>query len=396
MKIRTIVARASALACLLTILFTLRASNAADEPYTIDVLAPLTGTGTFVGHAQQEAFTAVEAIVNKSGGIHGRPVKFVLHDDQSNPQVAVQLMNDVIAHKAIVVLGSATAASCNAMSALIKDGPVHYCLTPAIQPPAGSYVFSAVPSSPDYVLIAMRYFRELGWKRMAVLTSTDASGADAERAVDAALALPEFKDVTLVGREHFAPSDVSVTAQLTRIKVANPQVLLAWTTGTPLGTVLRGATETAFNVPIYTSAGNLTYAQMTQYAQFLPKDLYFSSTPLLARNVVTDRDVLAAIAQYDAGLAALGVKADYVPSTAWDAAMLVVDALRKLPANATAAQLRAYLASVSGWPGVAGRYDFKKYPQRGLGPNNAVVVRWDAGRGTWLGVSKPGGMPLNK
>jgi branched-chain amino acid transport system substrate-binding protein len=388
------------LALVLTViafLFVVRISNAADEPYAIDVMAPLTGTGTFVGHSQQLALQAIETIVNRTGGIHGRPVKFVVHDDQSNPQVAVQLMNEVIARKAIVVLGSATAASCNAMSALLtKDGPVHYCLTPAIQPPAGSYVFSAVPSSPDYVLIAMRYFRELGWKRMAVLTSTDASGADAERAVDAALALPEFKDVSLVGREHFAPSDVSVTAQLTRIKVSNPQVLLAWTTGTPLGTVLRGATETAFNVPIYTSAGNLTYAQMAQYAQFLPKDLYFSSTPLLARNVVTDKAVLAAIAQYDTGLMAIGVKPDYVPSTAWDAAMLVVDALRKLPANATAAQLRDDLASTSGWAGVAGRYDFKKYPQRGLGPNNAVVVRWDAGRGTWLGVSKPGGLPLNK
>jgi len=392
-----IATRFTAWAVLIAIFLMLPASVRAADPYNIDVILPLTGTGTFVGHSQQEAFQAIEAIANRSGGIRGRPVKFVLHDDQSNPQVAVQFMNEVIAHKAPVVLGSASAASCNAMSALLKaDGPVHYCLTPSILPPAGGYVFSTTVSTADYVLIAIRYFREIGWRRMAVITSTDTSGQDAERAVDVALALAENKSVTLVDREHFNPTDVSVGAQMARIKAANPQWIFGWTTGTPLGTLLRGALDGGVAIPIYTSAGNLTYAQMTQYAQFLPKELYFSSTPLLAPEVVTDRGVKGAIAQYDAGLIALNVKPDYVPSTAWDPALLVVDALRKLGPDATAAQLRAYLAGLAGWTGVQGRYDFKLQPQRGLGPNNALIVRWDPAKGTWVGVSKLGGMPLGR
>ncbi|HXP93803.1 MAG TPA: ABC transporter substrate-binding protein, partial [Candidatus Binatia bacterium] len=143
-----IATRFTAWAVLIAIFLMLPASVRAADPYNIDVILPLTGTGTFVGHSQQEAFQAIEAIANRSGGIRGRPVKFVLHDDQSNPQVAVQFMNEVIAHKAPVVLGSASAASCNAMSALLKaDGPVHYCLTPSILPPAGGYVFSTTVST---------------------------------------------------------------------------------------------------------------------------------------------------------------------------------------------------------------------------------------------------------
>ena len=57
-------------------------------------------------------------------------------------------------------------------------------------------------------------------------------------------------------------------------------------------------------------------------------------------------------------------------------------------------RFRTYLANLKGWVGVNGPYDFKTYPQRGLGPTAAVISRWDAEKQQWLGVSKPGGDPL--
>ena len=47
-----------------------------------------------------------------------------------------------------------------------------------------------------------------------MITSTDASGQDGERGVDAALADPANKDMTLVTREHYAAADLSVAAQI--------------------------------------------------------------------------------------------------------------------------------------------------------------------------------------
>ncbi|MGH7210056.1 MAG: hypothetical protein ACREF1_01145, partial [Acetobacteraceae bacterium] len=79
---------------------------------------------------------------------------------------------------------------------------------------------------------------------------------------------------------------------------------------------------------------------------------------------------------------------------AWDAAILSVDALRELGADAKPEQLRAYLAGITDWAGINGIYNFVKIPQRGLDISDAVVARWDPAKDTWVNASKPGGAPL--
>jgi hypothetical protein len=50
--------------------------------------------------------------------------------------------------------------------------------------------------------------------------------------------------------------------------------------------------------------------------------------------------------------------------------------------------------NLRGWTGADGPYDFRTNPQRGVGENNVVMVRWDAQRGVGVGVSRLGGAPL--
>lgn len=65
-----------------------------------------------------------------------------------------------------------------------------------------------------------------------------------------------------------------------------------------------------------------------------------------------------------------GVRPDIGANQAWDAAYIVIDALRKVGPDATAAQLR-------GWNGINGSYDFAAHPQRGVGGEWIVLQRWD-------------------
>src|SRR6185437_9026225 len=124
-------------------------------------------------------------------------------------------------------------AMCNAVTPLVKSGPVMYCLSPGIHPPAGSFAFTSSVSTIDLSRALLRYFRGRGWTRIALMTSTDASGQDAERGIDGNLALPENKGVKVVAREHFNTTDVSVAAQIENIKAAKPQAFIAWSTGAP-------------------------------------------------------------------------------------------------------------------------------------------------------------------
>lgn len=367
----------------------------AAEPFNIDVVLPLTGPAAFLGKAEQVALQRAEASLAKTDGIGGRPIKFVLHDDQSSPQVAVQLASQIVASKAPVVLGSAVVAMCNAMAPLMRKGPVLYCFSPGFYPAEGAFAFSSSVATRDLISAQLRYFQMKGWKKVAVITSTDASGQDAAKNIKEVLANPEYKDIELVSNVTFNPTDVSASSQIQRIKGAKPQALIAWSTGSAVGTVFKAIAEAGLAIPVATTDGNMTYAQMTQYGDFLPKELYIPSPEWLpnAPKDAPQAQIEAKNAFY-AAFAGSAEKPDAASSFAWDPAMLVVSALRKLGPNATAQQIRDYLANLQGFGGINGVYDFTKTPQRGVNDSSVYVTRWDASQKTWVVVSQSRGVPL--
>lgn len=370
----------------------------AQATYDIHVVQPLTGGGSFLGKAEQQSLQLAEKTANASGGIGGKPLKFIFHDDQSNPQVAVQLANEVIAAKPAVMIGSSLVAMCNAISPLMQaNGPVQYCLSPGIHPKDGSYTFTSSTSTHDLAIALVRYFRLKGWTRIATMTSTDASGQDAENNLKNVVQMPENKGVQIVEAGHFNTTDVSVSAQIERIKAANPQVLIAWSTGTPIATIFRGIIQAGLDIPVATTDGNMTYAQMNQYADFLPKQLYIPAAQWVMGYSpsikLPDAEAAKQKEFFDAFKGA-GIQPDVASELAWDPAMILIDALRKLGPNATAAQVRDHLTKLKGFVGVNGTYDFQKTPQRGLDIDNVVVTQWSASDKHWVVKSKPTGIPL--
>jgi branched-chain amino acid transport system substrate-binding protein len=295
-----------------------------------------------------------------------------------------------------VILGSSIVAMCNAMAPLMKSGPVMYCLSPALHPAAGGYVFSASSSSFDQIAALVRYYRLKGWTEIAALSGTDATGQDADRAIERILAMPENSGVKLVEHQHFNPNDVSVAAQMERIKASGAKAVIAWSTGAPVATIFKGAIQAGLDLPIAPSSGNQTFAQMAQYADFLPKQFLVPSALFPEHEGVLELDPRTEKQQHEmyAILGERGLKADNMVATSWDAALIVVEALRKLGPDATAEQLRQYIASLTDFAGVDGIYDFKAYPERGLGPTSSTIVRYDAEGKRWVWLSKPGGEPL--
>jgi len=78
-----------------------------------------------------------------------------------------------------------------------------------------------------------------------------------------------------------------------------------------------------------------------------------------------------------------GIKIDGGTSAAYDPALIIVDALRKLGPAATAKQLREYLSTLQ-WPGSIGYYDFREKPQNGLTSKDTVIVCWDNNHKKWI------------
>ena len=368
------------------------ATDVSGPPVEINALLPLTGPGAFIGTAGAKDLDLIQGIVNGSGGIKGRPVKFVVADDQANPQVAVQLTNALVAKNVPVILGGVLANTCLAMVPIVaKSGPLHYCLSPGLHPKRGSYTFSASVSVFDDAVGTVRFFREKGWTRVAIITATDAIGQEMDRSFAAALALPENKGMQVVATEHFNPSDISVAGQVARVKAANPQAILTWVTGTPFGTLLHGLHDAGVDVPVSSSTGNMSFKQMAQYQSFLPTNLYFAGLRSMSRQGTLAGPVQDAQSVYFNAFKAAGIRPDVLNAIDWDPAWIVVDAYRHIGPDATADQLRDYIDNLHGWAGTSGVYDFGDPEQRGLTISALVVDRWDPATNDFVPASKPGG-----
>jgi branched-chain amino acid transport system substrate-binding protein len=371
-------------------------ARSADAPYEINVILPLTGRVAFVGQTDQQALKALEGYVNKTGGIRGRPLSFVFADDQSDPKVSLQIAQGMIAKNVPIILGPSGPDTCAAIAPVVEqNGPLFYCLANAGHPTPGSYQFLTLfPYEPQFV-VTLRYFREHGWHKLAYVVAADAGGQDAEKALLYAANLPENKSaIQIVAHEYFTPGDLSAAAQMERVKTAKPDVLVIWSSGTAAGTMFRSAQDLNIDLPTATSPGNLNAAFFKQYGSRLPSDLLFASVPYYAGDAGASAATKAATATLTNALAPFGAKPDMIEISAWDPGMILVDALRKLGPDASAAKLKAYISNLQGFTGVNGPYDFKAEPQRGLGSKNIVMVRYNPKDGSFTAVSKAGGSPL--
>jgi branched-chain amino acid transport system substrate-binding protein len=363
------------------------------DPVEINVITPLSGGGAFLGATQQKALQQLEVITNKNGGIKGRPVHFTFLDDQTNPQVTVQLANQLIAKKVPIVLGSSLSGMCRAILPLFQNnGPVNYCLSPAIYPPKDSYGFTASVSTRDLLYATVRYFREKGWTKIAMLATTDASGQDGEHDLSDALTFPENKGVTVVANEHYAPGDVTVTAQIARIKAASPQALIIWAPGTPFGTALKAVSDEGLDIPISSTSANMVNAQLKGYASFAPKYLVFPGLGYAIGMAQTPK-VAAAQKVYVDALKDAGLDNSVQRGLTWDAAQITIDALRAVGPDASPEAIKNYIEGIKDYAGITGIYNFSagsSADQRGLDINDIVMMRWNAATSSWTAVSRFG------
>jgi branched-chain amino acid transport system substrate-binding protein len=259
-----------------------------------------------------------------------------------------------------------------------------------VLPPPGSYVFSAGATLERSVDALFAQLKVLGYKRIGVLSATDASGQRNFELTRDWFASPASRGIVQVANAQFSPTDVSVAAQATTIRSSNPDVVVIWASGTAFGTALRDLVNGGLtSIPMATTPANANPDQLAQYAGFLPKALIVQGLPY--QGTVVAPALRAAADEYLGALKRAGIEPSAAQAYAWDPARLVVEALRVLPAGATATQLRVQLAGTHGIAGLLGTYDFRPGDQRGLGSADFPFIQWEPQRKDWAAFdSGPG------
>lgn len=361
-------------------------------PYVIHAILSETGSATFLGSREKKSIEALASDVNSKGGIDGHPVKLDILDNQSNPSVGVSLVSGWVASHVPFILNGSVVATNKAVDALAgPSGPLMFDLSPGVTPKAGSFVFSSGVAAGTNIQADLNFLQSKGFTKIASITSSDASGADGLNQLHAALGLPQFSSMDLLTSQTFDPTSVSVTTQLSVIKAAKPQALIIWTTGTPLGTVLKGMSELGMgNIPTITTDGNAVNPELTSFSSILPKSFYIGTGAYAQQPKSLPSPLNSVIANFDAVVSQAGGH----PNEAWAlsgaAFLIMVSAVKALGVQATAVQLREYLQSkMKNYTGIFGTYDFSVADHRGLGLNDSFVVQWNGS--SFVPVSGPGG-----
>ncbi len=373
------------------------ASGAASgTPYVIHAIISQTGAASFLGSREAKSLQALVALTNKQGGIDGHPLQVDIQDNESTPQTAVSYATHLVsANVPLIFNGSVVAVDASVDALATSSGPFVYDLSPGTHPKAGSMIFSAGISTKFDAQSYLTFLKSKGLTNIAAITSTDGSGVDGFKQLQATLAKPEFSSFKLLTHQTFDPTAVSVSAQLSVIKAANPQALIIWTTGTPLGTVLNGMTSLGMqDIPTVTTDGNAAYAELTHFGSILPKTLYFPTGSLyLPPADITNAAVKAKVQAFDTAVAAAGGHPGDAWGLSWDPAQLLIGAIQKLGIKATAPQILNYMENLHNVAGVFGVYNTSTSDHRGLSTQDVYMTVWNGS--SFTPVSGPGGTPLS-
>lgn len=365
------------------------------SPYTIHAILSVTGSASFLGAEEKASLLALEKEVNSTGGIQGHPLKFAIDDNQTNASTSVSLASPLIGKVPLMIVGSLTTVDRPVDDMVTSNGPVIYDLSPGDHPKRGSFVYSSSNSTTSQTEAFINFCKTKGWTKIGAITSTDASGQDGWTNLQKAVAGSNGA-VTVTDHETFNPTAVSVTTQLSKIKATNPQAIVIWTTGTPVGTVFKGMQQLGMeSLPTMTTNGNDNYAEMQKLSNVLPNQLYFPSSPFQANPSNLSGQQKTVVEQFVNAIKASGQKVpDEGDALAWDPGFIFVNALRKLGVNATAAQIHNYIQSQTNFVGINGTYNFQDTSipdNRGLSINSIYVIQWSKSQNNWVQVSGAAG-----
>lgn len=204
-----------------------------DEPITVGYITPLTGDFSPLGTDNQKAVELAVEQINSEGGLLGREIDLVTHDDQSNPDEAILAFNEIMNDEPAAIIGSAFSNSAMALLEQVEREQIPYISpTPADEQvdPLRDHVFVVPALATTYAQRALQYFSDEGMTDVAVAYSETAYGVSGFLALE--------KDATqygieLVSVEEFEQETTDFGHIVSEVEAADADATLFWATGPP-------------------------------------------------------------------------------------------------------------------------------------------------------------------
>jgi branched-chain amino acid transport system substrate-binding protein len=226
-----------------------------DEPIRIGLVLSVSGWAGFMGTPGKEAYEAIVENINNTGGVIGRKLELIIEDDQSLSTNAIVAVTKLIRDRKVsLVMGPTTTDAGMAMIPMCEQQKTPYIATCPLTGTFKKYVFMLGPGDVRAAQHLMEYaVKDLGKKRIALFHGTDNYGMTAAKTLKQEIA--RYPEASFVIEEKFEVADTNMIPQLTRIKSANPDLLILYTAGTTASIIAKNYKQMGINAPVLGSSG---------------------------------------------------------------------------------------------------------------------------------------------
>ena len=355
-----------------------------EDPIVIGAVVSVTGTAAPLGEPERNTLQLMEKNVNAAGGVIGRQIKLVVLDDQSAAKEAVTATDRLLQQeKAVAVIGASTSASTLAMKPITYKAGIPQIAMAAANSITDEapidWMWRVAPKDNLAVARALTYVsQELKLTKIAVLYDENAFGSSGAAEIERTKGQYGLE---VVEKESYKTDEADLTAQLTKIRGANPEALVVWGTNPGPAVAAKNMKQLGMTIP-YVGSHGIANATFIQLAGTAADGVVFPSNKVLLPESITDPKqkeiVTAFMADYQKEY---GSAPNSFAAHAYDGLTLVLEAIKA--ANSTDPKaLQAQLNEITKLSSAGGIFTYTATDHDGLSVDDMIMVKIDGGKWT--------------
>lgn len=351
------------------------------DPIVIGAIVSATGPNSALGEQERKVLVMMETEINKSGGILGRPLKLIVEDDKSDPKEAVTAANRLIdQEKAVAIIAATGSAPTLAVKAITAAKGLPQIAMAAANDitdvPPMEWIWRTPHKDAMAAARALTYVsKTLGATKIAVLHDENAFGSSGAKEI--AKSAPSM-GLEIVATESYKTDDADLTAQLTKIRGAAPEVLIVWGTNPGPALAAKNMKQLGMDIP-YVGSHGIANRKFIELAGDAAEGVVFPAGRLLVPESITDP---AQKAVTDEFIAAFKAAYNESPNTfagyAFEAITLLRSAIERAGSTEPAA-IQAALNSTQGFAGPDGIYNYSETDHDGITADDMIIVKIEGG-----------------
>lgn len=340
----------------------------AAEPITIGSFLPVTGPASFLGDPELKTFKLYIERINERGGVLGRPLKLIAYDDSGNAGEARTFARRLIsADQVDIILGGGTTGTTMAALPLIERAGIPFIsFAGAVTPiePVRKWTFKTPETDRMAARKVLQHMQAHGIEKIALLSGTGGFGSSGRK--QTLMVAPEY-GIEVVADETYAPTDTSMTAQLTKIRnTPGVEAVFVFGFGQAPAIVTKNYAQLGIELPFYQSHG-VASDNFLALAGEAAEGMLLPASPLLVAEQLPDGDpqkqvLLDYIETYKAEY---GSRPSPFGGYAYDGLMIAVDAIRRAGTIEPEA-VREAIENTSNYVGVTGIFNMSPTDHMGL------------------------------